>query len=401
MTTLKASGLKAFLDQAKSKGTVEESVTIAGLHLVLKNLPPSAYSEIIEATSSLTGGPEYMYEWQKEHVCRALVEVGEQDFHDVKFVSVEVENPKTKELEEVNILLHEWLKENLVDLWSRELVHVAFRKFLDICKKAEEQSTEGVEFYVQDETAEEKFRRLLNEALVASEDVPDDMKDAILKEAGLLVATSEAELAAIHEQATRFMAEKQAEVDALEEEEVAAAQPRRRPPPPEDDELEEEPEYQVPVRAPQELVEASRRQAEELMASRQPMNREAVQPRVPQTEETSVEVANPRPGRPPASQVAPPLMSRAARMAALEARAGQDGGVPLDPTLLQEGFHSLPGSEHTGVLDQPLAAPDQQAPSGNRRLPPIDGPPVAGRNRHFVDPQKNMGMGINPRNRQR
>src|SRR5690606_35744538 len=108
MTTLKASGLKALLDQAKTKGTIEESVTIDGLPLVLKNLPPSSYPEIIEAVSELEGGPEYMYEWQKEHICRALIEVGDQDFRDIKFISVEKENPKTHEVEEVNILLHEW-----------------------------------------------------------------------------------------------------------------------------------------------------------------------------------------------------------------------------------------------------------------------------------------------------
>lgn len=396
MTTLKASGLKAFLDQAKTKGTIEEEVTIDGLHLVLKNLPPSAYPEIITAVSELEGGPEYMYEWQKEHICRALVEVGDQDFRDIKFISVEKENPKTQAIEEVNVLLHEWLKENLVDLWSREFVHVAMKKFIDVCKKAEERSSEGVEFYVQEETSEEKFRRLLNESLVASEDVPDDMKEAILKEAGLLIATSEAELEAINEQAKRYMAERQAEADALDAEEgpETLAQPPLR-----EDELEEEPEYQVPVRAPQELVEAARRQAEELMASRQPMNQTAVRPTIPQTDEHNVQVANPRPGRPPASQIAPSTMSRAARMAALEARAGQDGGVPLDPALLQDGYHSLPGSEHSGVLDQPLGSPNQAPEEGRRKLPPIDGPPIAGRNRHFVDPQTNVGRGINPRNR--
>jgi hypothetical protein len=392
MTTLKASGLKALLDKARNSGLVEESVTISGLPIVLRSLAPEAYADIMGAVEELEGSAEYMYMYQIEHICRALIEIDGQDFRDVDTITVERVDPATQALVSVNVLRHEWLKD-IVRTWGREVVQVAFRKFLDVTAKATKKANEGVEFYVQEETDEEKFRRLLNEAIDASGEIPGDMRDAILSEAGLLTKTTQEELDALDQQARKFIAERQAQAEALEAEERAQAEAAQAEAAQADLEAQEAAQAQtsppVPVAVPRQLAEAARLQAEELMASRTPLNQEAIKPPVPQVENT--QSVNPRPGPPLASQVAVPPASRAAKMAALEAEAGQ-GGIPLDSPTLDRGYHSLPGSEHTDVIEAPLDPRESQVA--------VDGPPIVGHNRHFVDPHKNAGMGgLDPRNR--
>lgn len=389
-TLLQASRLKGLLDQAKNVGLCEESVTVAGLDVTVRNLRPQDYSDIYKELEPVEEGVEYMHAHQLEHVCRAICEIAGQDLRDVEFIEVERLNDK-EELVTVNIPRHEWVKEEFVSTWGREVVHVVHRKFLDAAAEAEKKAREGVIFKISDETDEEKFRRLLNEAMAASEELPNDMRDAILKESDLLVATSEEELKAANESAKQFLAEQRARREAREASEEG------------DEEATEEPSEPVapspPVRAPKQLVEAAEEPSEpaepplspeELMARRTPLNREAIEAPVPKSQDVQTVIANKRPPPPPMDQVvsaiSPKAAARAAQYAALEADAGL-GGVDVGsaPTI------SRLQHDTEAVLESKVARPGK---------PLIGGAPKGGVNKHFVDGTKSLG-GIDPRSRGR
>jgi len=88
------------------------------------------------------------------------------------------------------------------------------------------------------------------------------------------------------------------------------------------------------------------------------------------------------------------MSTTAAKYAALES-AAEENGVSLNPNAPTD-FHTLPGSEHQGVLENKLTSPSKEEGKGKVK-PPIDQPPAIGQNKHFVDPRKNVGL--NPRNR--
>lgn len=352
MKVLKASRLKAVLDRARNAGQVEESATIAGLDLVFSSLQPEAYNAILEELKDV---PENSYAlcYQIEHVCRSIVAVDGESFRDVNFIE---SDPSEAGGPLIKVERHQWLKDNLVSTWSREMVQIAFRKVLDAIQGAEDKAAAGVKFRVEAESDEEKYRRLLTELKEVGTELPNDMREAILKEEGLLLAASKAELEDLEVRARAWAPDpSSAEKDAAE---GSTSVPSSSP---------------DPVKAPQQLVNAADPLAmTELAPSanvdlsrRIPLNQTPIHDPVPvaSSEQTAV-AANRRSPPPPSDQVHD--LSRSDRVAAIES----------DVVLLER---------------EPPVDPE-------RAKTILDKPPVSGVNSKYVHPQHRVG-GLNPRTR--
>ena len=77
MATLQATKVLAALKKAKRVGRVEEGMTIDGCSLVLQNLSPEDYDAINQETADLEE-LEFIHAYQVAHLCRSLVEIGDQ-----------------------------------------------------------------------------------------------------------------------------------------------------------------------------------------------------------------------------------------------------------------------------------------------------------------------------------
>lgn len=352
MSIVKASRLQAVLDRARNAGHVEETACIAGLNLVFSSLPPDAYNAILEELEDV---PENSYPicYQLEHVCRSIVQVDEESFRDVKFVEVNGEEGAPP----VRVERHQWLRDNLVSTWSKEMLTVAFRKVMDAIKGAEDRSIEGVKFRVEEETDEEKYRRLLGELKETGTELPDDLREAILKEEGLLTATTKSELADLEARAKTWAqgapeaASSTAEATA---DPVTPVEPVAAPEP--------------PPRAPAQLVHAQANEAPVEPPRRVPLNQTPIRDPVPiNAAEHGVVMANRRSPPPPSDQVH--TLTRSERVAALED----------DPNL--------------AVLErEPRVDPEQTKSIMGR-------PPTGGTNPKYVSPHSNRAGGLNPRRR--
>jgi hypothetical protein len=196
-----------------------------------------------------------------------------------------------------------------------------------------------VQFKVEAETDEEKYRRLLGDLKEAGSELPADMREAILGEEGLLVAASKAELEDLRERAKTWT--------KPDQEDAAAEAPEDAPEP--------------PPRAPQQLVEAA-----DPAPQRIPLNQTPIRDPVPvNLPDQQVVTANRRPGAPPPDQVHD-LSKRSARFAAIE-------GMPDEPVVMQPDLR----------VDQ----------EGVRTI--VDTPPAAGVNSKYVNPHATKGL--NPR----
>lgn len=351
MNIVKASRLQAVLERARNAGQVEEKACIAGLNLVFSSLVPDAYTAILEELEDV---PENSYAicYQMEHVSRSIVEIDEESFRDVKFVEVNGDEGGPP----VKVERHQWLRENVVSTWSKEMLTVAFRKVMDAMKGAEDRATEGVQFRVEEETDEEKYRRLLGELKETGAEMPDDLRDAILKEEGLLTATTKAEF------------------DDLEARAKTWAQEVPEESPPVDNGTPAEPVAPAPVpppKAPQQLVNA---QTAEVSTAeppvRVPLNQTPIRDPVPtNAADQGVVMANRRSPPPPPDKVH--TLTRSERVAALED----------DPNL--------------AVLErQPRVDPEQARGILERQ-------PSGGVNSKYVNPHSNPSRagGLNPRRR--
>lgn len=352
MVMLKASRLAKVLDRARNAGQVEETATIAGVALVLSSLPSEAYNAILRELEDV---PETSYAvcYQIEHVCRSLVEVDGESLRDVDFIEIEGPEPDAPA---VRVEKHQWLRDNLVSTWSREMVQTAFRKVLDAIQGADEKASAGVKFRVEAETDEEKYRRLLGELKEVGTELPSDMREAILKEEGLAPATSRVELQALDERVKAWSRDATAGEPPPEVPVQAVVTP---PPSPE------------PPRAPQQLVQAAVSETPAPPSlNRIPMNQTPIRDPVPSAPaDMSPTTANWRQSAPPPDQVH--TLSRSDRVAALEA---------LDdaPVILQRE--------------------SRVDPDGAAEI--MDRPPNVGLNPKYVPPQGRAG-GLNPRARAR
>jgi hypothetical protein len=334
---MKANRLKAVLEKARNAGQVEESVTIAGLDLVLTSLTAQTLATIHDELKDVSESA-YAVEYQIEHVCRSIVEVDGTSLRDASFIEVDADEAGGPP---VKVERHQWLRDNLVSTWSYDMVQVAFRKVLDVIASATQLANAGVQFKVEAETDEEKFRRLLGDLKEAGGELPGDMREAILKEEGLLVAASKAELEDLRERAKTW------------------TKPEQVPPEP------EEPE--PPVRAPQQIQEVALQGiASDPAAQRVPLNQTPIRDPVPvNLPDQQVVTANRRPGAPPPDQVHD-LSKRSARFAAIESMHDEPVVMQPDPRVDQDGVRTI-----------------------------VDKPPAAGVNSKYVNPH--AGRGLNPR----
>lgn len=339
---MKANRLKAVLEKARNAGQVEESVTIAGLDLVLTSLTAQTLATIHDELKDVSESA-YAVEYQIEHVCRSIVEVDGTSLRDASLIEVDADEAAGPS---VKVERHQWLRDNLVATWSYDMVQVAFRKVLDVIASATQLANAGVQFKVEAETDEEKFRRLLGDLKEAGAELPADMREAILNEEGLLVAASKAELEDLRERAKTWTKPD----DDLGGVEVPVA---REPPP----------------RAPQQLVAASVPPTPAPAApvsQRVPLNQTPIRDPVPiNLPDQQAVTANRRPGAPPPDQVHD-LSKRSARFEAIESLQDDPVVMHPDPRVDQEGVQTI-----------------------------VDKPPAVGVNSKYVNPHASRGL--NPR----
>jgi hypothetical protein len=366
MATLKKKVQQA-LRKAKNVGRHEEAVNIDGCSIVLQSLPAASFDAVLQECVDLDGS-EYAHSYQIGHVCRSIVEIESVDLRDIQFieddvpvgaflvnavVASEAKAQKAREmLKELGIDLtvappeegdsrtvlverHEWVRQR-VSTWSQEAVAVAFRKFTDVVMAGDAKAKEGIQFRTADESAEDKFRRLLAEAKEIEGALAPDLTQKILEEVGYLQKTSAEELEEVAKRAREFSKEQ-----TTKEEEKSS--PSASPPESPDNTSDED----VSV----------------LMRNRTRLNQQAMNVPVP-----SQEVPQAQPARvPPQIVNATNLSPKAKEIAALE------GGV--DPSLLEhlERGTPLPNRNEIAELSKPTPGINQEALGSILEKPPVVG----------------------------
>ncbi len=184
MRTLSAKKLS--LEKARDLGIYEEPLTLGDCELVLRNLRPDEYEQVLTECAELDQ-LEYVNVFQKAHVSRSICSINGIDLRDVDFIEDEEPEPKTGRMRNVKVELHAYLRKNVVDTWAKEVLFVAYRKFGDVVAEAERKSRDGIVFRTADETPEEKYRRLLGDMKEAEAEVPQELVERILDDAGYMV----------------------------------------------------------------------------------------------------------------------------------------------------------------------------------------------------------------------
>lgn len=414
MATLQAKRIKDALQKVKKVGRIEESTTILGCEITLQNLSPPEFEAALTAIEGLED-VAYAHAYQLEQVSRSLVQIDGTDLRDVEYIEDEVPVghyilelvlPNKAMAEQVAGKLreqkfnptitqqpdggtktfkqerHKWLQENVLKDWGREAMTVAWRKFTEVLIKADESAKKGVSFLIPDETAEDKFRRLLNDLKETEGDLPDEMTNRILDEAGFMKKT----VREVLDRASEQLGLLRTPVPSEEE----ASEPTAPAPPP------AQPASHVAPAAPPEAVQQA-------MASRTRMNQQGADIPIPaQPVETIPVSATPRVKVPdqirraamqntqgvvggpqpvpqvvsqaqePGGGISTRRQNRAAEIAALEAQA--------DPTLLdQEGVPAMgPPQAEVAELSHNVQPID---PKGFGSI--FNKPPVVGMNRKF------------------
>lgn len=321
MATLNAKKLRQALRKAQNVGKTEEPVTIDGCALVLQNLSPINYNQILEEVEGLDGA-EYMHGLQMGHICRSVVEIEGVDLREVKYVEEDVPagewlltatfrseatGLKAQEIlkaagisttlvepdteQQHNMERHEWVRLQMSS-WGREAINVAWRKFADVLALSEEKAKQGVQFNREEESVEDKYRRLLREAKNLEESLPPDLAQKVADDVGYLLKSSEEERAAAAERVREFH-QQQLQQSAEEE---AEPEPAPIPQPQLDPEL--------------------------LMRNRQPLNRQPINAPTPPASESvtpaSPAIPVPQQIRESAVNMQQRTSSRAAEIAAME-----------------------------------------------------------------------------------
>jgi hypothetical protein len=344
MASLSARRLHEGLSKARNIGIVYQDVEVDDCKLVVRNLRPDEYEAIIAETKGLTG-LEGMNVYQKGHACRAIVEINGIDLRGVKFIEDEEEDPKTGKTKTIKREVHEYLRTEVVDTWTKEPLYVVFRKVLDAVAEAEKKAQSKVQFTTEEETNEEKLRRLVGDLKELQDDIPEPLFDRILEESNLMRRLSKEEGKAIEDRLGK----------AAEEGRVVTPPAPSTPPP------------------PQETVAADN--VQQRLRDRVPLNRQAVvvPDASPPIQERFERVPVQAP--PPPIQATPPTASRSAKIAAIEG--------DLDPSLtsaLLEGSSqtrrpaevAVIGGDRTDRVDPTKLAVDKPPQGG---LNPLYRPP--------------------------
>lgn len=365
MATLQLKKIAESLAKAQGVGQVEDDATIAGCHVVFRSLRPDEYEQI-HADTAEKEDLAYLNAYRIEHLARSIVELGGQDFRSVE--AVEVDGPDDKP---IAIEKHEFLRDYVLSTWGREAVDVAFRKFNDVVQKADRTSADGVKFETPDETAEEKYRRLLVELRDVEGELPMDLALRLLEEAGYTKRVTTQDFEAAQER-LRNMAPSETTTEETSEEPPPPAPEPVAPPPPRPQTMRASPApaspsgrptpVHVPPSSPVPAMATSRpASVEDLMRIRKPVHGQPATP-VPTTTPSQ----------------APQPMTRSQQIAAMEAVE--------DPALAVQATTQVaepPPYEVEPVIEQPQTKLDPKAAAAI-----LDRPPVGGVNRRFRPPPK-------------
>lgn len=190
MAKLQAKKIAEALRKAQQVGEVEVSFSITGCQVALRSLRPDEYESAMSSIGELED-IAYVQAYKLEHLSRSLAEFNSESLRGVDFVEIEIEETDNTTgrttLKPVTLERHQFVKDHILATWSREAIDVAFRKFNDVVKKAEDTATENVKFEVPDETEDDKYRRLLGEAKAVEPAVPLELATKIRDEFGYLL----------------------------------------------------------------------------------------------------------------------------------------------------------------------------------------------------------------------
>lgn len=335
MSIIAAKKLHEALAKALNVGLVEEAFTIEDCELVFRNLRPDEYAAAIQDCDGLDG-PEYMNAYQRAHISRAIIEVNGADLRGVKYVTVEEEDPKTHQPKKVNLELHLYLIDHMLNSWGKEAIYTAFRKFGDVVELAERKAKEGVTFIIPDETPEERYRRLLLEAKEVEGSIPGTMVDSILEEIGFIRKASPEELQRVTEKTAQLARELGT---AAQAEDQPDAEPEMQP----EDEPEEHQEVAPAPRASRTLPVDPHATLQQAIANR----------RAPEAQHSPSPQSAAQPPADPEPPVAP---SRAAQTAALEADAFSMHPEAAHEVVEIRQHLPIDPKAAAAILDQPPAA---------------------------------------------
>jgi len=399
MGTISAKKINDALAKARAVGVVEEPLTLGDMTLVFRNLRPDQFTAVYEENKEREG-IDHLWSFQKSHLCRSLVEVNGIDFRDVDFIEVEeeIKDPKTGEpildpstgtpkVKKIKLERHAYVRQYLLDEWSKEILQVAWRKFNDVLKLAEDKSKEGVKFVLPEMTPEESLREHINNVREVLDEVPEAISDSILEDAGLMRISKADEIKRATEQVDALAREQEAKAKA---EAQAQASPQEAPP-------------QVVSRPPIQLDGAPPtgprvRQAtpEEIMARRTPLNQQPIvetpvqQPAIAAVQMTSQ--GSPQPPTQVSGVDATKVIQRSQNIARLEAET-VDLEVPLpppgDPAVLQRTVphgQALPNAPHlmrAAPSEVPILQKGRDQVDMQAFQKSVDKPPTAGLNPRF------------------
>ena len=205
MAKLQAKKISDALKKAQRVGHVEESVTICGCTITLKNLTPEEYEAALRSITEEGGddtdaeGLSYITSYKKEHLSRSVCELNGESLREFEFVEVDVQEPDPRSpslmvTKAVNIERADFVKNYVLATWSREAIDTLWKKFTEVMDRSEKVAIEGITFVIPNETNEEKFRRLLAEVKELEEVIPFELATAALLEVNYLPKTSKGEL---------------------------------------------------------------------------------------------------------------------------------------------------------------------------------------------------------------
>ncbi len=330
------------LAKAKDVGVVEEPLTLGELSIVLRNLRPDQYTAIYEENKEREG-IDSLFNFQKSHVCRSIVEINGIDLRDVTLVEVDepIKDPKTQEYvidpatnepktKKVRLERHDYIRQYVLDGLTKEPLLTVWRKFNDVLKLSEDKAKDGVKFVLPEMTPEERLREALGQVREVIDEVPAAMAEQALEEAGLMRISTADEIKRAMEATDRLAREQEAAAQQ--------AQAEQAPPPPQAPPQQAPPQHQqVPLTgAPPTGPRVRQPTPEELMARRTPMNRDNVQIPSPTIQPA---IASPNAAPPPGPPQPPPQVSgeaviaaaqRTSQIARLEAES-LDLEVPVPP----------------------------------------------------------------------
>jgi len=253
--TVSAKRIHEALAKARNIGISEESFTIEDCALVLRSLRHEEYGLITKECQDKGDLAMLDGTYEKGHLAHGIVEINGIDLRSTDFVEVEEDDPKTGTPKVVKLEKVEYLRKYVLSTWSREAVHIAFRKLSDVVDAAEKKAKSGIVFNAEDETTEDKFRRLIGEMHEIQEEIPPSLVDRILEEHGLMLKSTAEDIKVAMEKADELAREKEEAEKALEDpaEPIVPRQPMNRgvvslPPDPHQNIIPQTPIQAVPQR---------------------------------------------------------------------------------------------------------------------------------------------------------